>query len=291
MNSARANRPTVTEVPTAEESALNPAALAKHPEIERVRLVTEAFPDDVVLAAPKVSVVVPARNEATNLPILFAKLPPSIFEVVLVDGNSSDDTIEVARQLRPDVRVVGQDRPGKGNALICGFNACRGDVIVMIDADGSMDAAEITSFVDALVDGADFVKGSRYMQGGGSSDITFLRSSGNHALRLMVNTIFGTDYSDLCYGYCAFWRDVLPELGLDCDGFEIETLMNVRAQRAQLRIAEVGSFESHRVHGVSNLHAVRDGWRVLKTIVSEAVDARVERPASIMGSELNSEAA
>lgn len=291
MNPARATRTIVTDEQAAEPASLNSSALAKHPEIDRIRLVTEAHPDDVVLAAPRVSVVVPARNEATNLPILFAKLPPNIFEVVLVDGNSSDDTIEVARQLRPDVRVVGQDRPGKGNALICGFNACRGDVIVMIDADGSMDAAEITSFVDALVDGADFVKGSRYMEGGGSSDITFLRSSGNHALRLMVNTVFGTDYSDLCYGYCAFWRDVLPELSLDCDGFEIETLMNVRAQRAQLQIAEVGSFESHRVHGVSNLHAVRDGWRVLKTIVSEAVDARVARPSADLAPELNSKAA
>lgn len=228
---------------------------------------------------PRVSVVVPAMNEAKNLPEMFKNIPSDVYEIVVVDGNSTDGTAEVALSLRDDVRVVNQERPGKGNALICGFNACRGDVIVMIDADCSMDAAEIPLFVDALVDGADFVKGSRYMDGGGSTDITRIRSAGNIVLREMVNTLYGTEYSELCYGYMAFWRWTLPHLELDCDGFEIETLMSIRAQTAGLNIAEVPSMEYDRLYGASNLNAIRDGLRILRVITGEKLKGRSQRRA------------
>ncbi|GGO79520.1 glycosyltransferase family 2 protein [Nonomuraea cavernae] len=219
--------------------------------------------------APSVTVVVPAMNEADNLPHVFATLPHWIDEVVLVDGNSSDDTVAVARRLRPGLRVVAQSGRGKGNALIEGFAAANGDIIVMIDADGSTDGREIFSFVSALVDGADFAKGSRYAPGGGSDDISPVRSLGNKLLTGLTNLLYGTRYTDLCYGYNAFWARHLDAMALDCDGFEIETLMNVRAAQAGLVIAEVPSHERSRIHGESNLHAVRDGWRVLKTIMRE----------------------
>jgi glycosyltransferase involved in cell wall biosynthesis len=233
-------------------------------------------------SSPRVSLVIPALNEARNLPHVFAQLPRSLYEVVLVDGNSRDGTVAVARSLRPDVRIVRQTRRGKGNALACGFAACRGDVIVMLDADGSTSPAEIPRFVDALVAGADFAKGSRFIEGGGSSDITRLRRSGNRLLSAAVNALYGTSYTDLCYGYNAFWSGCLPLLGLDPgppldgdgqrlwgDGFEVETLINVRIAKAGLRVAEVASFERHRLHGVSNLNAFSDGLRVLRTIAIE----------------------
>ncbi|WP_113698615.1 glycosyltransferase family 2 protein [Nonomuraea lactucae] len=221
--------------------------------------------------AASVTVVVPAMNEADNLPHVFATLPDWIDEVVLVDGNSSDDTVAVARRLRPDLRVVAQTGRGKGNALIEGFAAASGDIIVMIDADGSTDGREIFSFVTTLLRGADFAKGSRYAPGGGSDDISLLRSLGNRALTGLTNLLYGTSYTDLCYGYNAFWARHLDALALDCDGFEIETLMNVRAAQAGLVIAEVPSHERTRIHGESNLNAARDGWRVLKTIFRERV--------------------
>ncbi len=139
----------------------------------------------------------------------------------------------------------------------------------MIDADGSTDGREIFSFVSALVEGADFAKGSRYAPGGGSDDISRLRSLGNRALTGLTNLLYGTRYTDLCYGYNAFWARHLHALDLDCDGFEIETLMNVRAAQAGLTIHEVPSHERSRIHGESNLHAVRDGLRVLRTILRE----------------------
>lgn len=219
--------------------------------------------------APRVSVVVPAMNEAENLPHVFATLPRWVHEVVLVDGDSTDDTVAVARRLRPGLRVVTQPGRGKGDALAAGFAACTGEIIVMIDADGSTDGREIVQFVSTLVSGADFAKGSRYVPGGGSDDLTFTRRAGNTVLRAIVNTLYRTRYTDLCYGYNAFWARHLPALDLDCEGFEVETLMNIRAARAGLRVHEVPSHERNRIHGESNLRAVRDGLRVLRTIVRE----------------------
>jgi glycosyltransferase involved in cell wall biosynthesis len=232
---------------------------------------------------PAVSVVVPALNEAANIPHVFDRLPPGVHEVLLVDGHSVDDTIAVARRVKPDVRIVRQTRTGKGNALACGVAAATGDVIAMVDADGSADPGEIPRFVQALLDGADFAKGTRFAEGGGSSDITRLRSAGNYALTAFFNACYGRRYSDLCYGFNVFWRRHAPVLGLDAtsppridgdgrlwgDGFEVETLIHVRVAKAGLVVAEVPSFEHSRIHGVSNLNAFRDGRRVLQTILSE----------------------
>ncbi len=230
---------------------------------------------------PRISVIIPARNEALNLPHVLARLPKDIYEVILVDGHSTDGTPDVARELWQGVRIVQDTRRGKGNALACGFAAARGDIIVMLDADGSADGIEIPRFVRALLEGADVAKGSRFLQGAGSSDITHLRRVGNWVLTKLVNTMYGTSYSDLCYGYNAFWARHLPVLNVDCDGFEVETLINIRVAKAGLRVAEVPSYEYTRLHGASNLHALRDGIRVLKTIVRERQARRPARQTSM----------
>ena len=225
-------------------------------------------------AVPRVSVVIPTLNEAANLPHVLCDLPEDIYELVLVDGNSIDGTVEVARELYPTVRIVGQSGRGKGDALASGFEACDGDIIVMIDADGSMDPGEIRGFIDALMDGADFVKGSRFMAGGGSSDITWSRRVGNLFFTRFTNILYRSRYTDLCYGYNAFWAHCLPVINVDCSGFEVETLINIRVAKAGLVVAEVPSFERDRIFGESNLRTFRDGFRVLRTILRERLPRR-----------------
>jgi len=220
--------------------------------------------------APTVSVIIPARDEAANLPHVFGRLPSWVDEVVLVDGHSTDDTVAVTRALYPAAKVVQQPGRGKGDALQAGFAAATGDIMVTIDADGSTDGAEMIRFVGALLAGADLAKGSRFASGGGSDDITGLRRCGNRLLSALVNRMFGTHFTDLCYGYNAFWARHLDAIGVrDCPGFEVETLLNIRAAKAGLTIYEVPSHECPRIFGASNLRAVRDGWRILKVIMRE----------------------
>lgn len=236
-------------------------------------------------AEPTISVVIPTLNEADNLPFALSTLAGLDCEVIVVDGRSTDDTIRVADMLHPGVKIVREERKGKGAALQAGFAAATGDIIVMLDADGSADGREIPEFVRALVNGADFAKGTRFASQAGSADITLFRQAGNWVLNRAVNGLFGSKYSDLCYGYNAFWRDCLPYLSVDCDGFEVETLMNIRAIRSGLNVVEVPSYESLRIHGHSNLRAIRDGLRVARTIVTELgrtlhyPDASVPPPA------------
>jgi glycosyltransferase involved in cell wall biosynthesis len=225
-------------------------------------------PDQICTFAYRVTVVIPALNEAENLKAVLPRLDKE-YEIVLVDGGSEDGTVETARSLRPDILVVQQEGAGKGNALACGFAAASGDIIVMLDADGSARPEEIPSFVKALSQGADFAKGSRFLRGGGSADITRVRRAGNWLLGQTVNVLFGTQYTDLCYGYNAFWAKSLERLRVDCDGFEIETLMNIRAARTGCCVVEVPSYEDPRLHGESKLHTFRDGWRILRTIIGE----------------------
>lgn len=234
--------------------------------------VAEPVPANVMADAMghvRVSVVIPALNEAENLVHVLPRIPTWVDELILVDGRSTDDTVAVAQRICPGIRILQQERKGKGEALRVGFAAATGDIIVMLDADGSTDPAEIPSFIGPLLAGADFVKGSRFLQGGGTADMSGLRRAGNWLLTKTVQMLHGGRYTDLCYGYNAFWARVLPVLRLDGDGFEIETVMNVRALRSGLRVAEVPSFEKCRIHGESHLRTFPDGWRVLKAIGRE----------------------
>ena len=230
---------------------------------------------------PRVSVVIPALNEAENLRHVLPRLPEGLHEVILVDGHSTDGTAQVALEERPSIRVVTQSGRGKGDAFQAGFAAVTGDIIVMLDADGSADPDEIPRFVDSLVGGADFAKGSRYVSGGGSADMTRIRQLGNWALSRTANLLYGTDYTDLCYGYNAFWVQCLPYISVDVPGFEVETLVNVRIAKAGLRVEEVPSFEAERIHGESHLNTFRDGFRVLRTMMRELpAFAGSERPVT-----------
>ena len=172
-----------------------------------------------------------------------------------------------------------KNRRGKGNALRCGFEAASGDIVVMIDADGSTDPKEIPAFVGALLGGADYAKGSRFAKGGGTSDMSVLRMLGNWTFVSLVRLFFGGRYTDLCYGYNAFWHRTLTAVMPDVDGFEVETLMNIRALRHNLKIVEVPSFEADRIFGESHLNTFKDGKRVLRTIFRELRDSlRARRP-------------
>lgn len=226
---------------------------------------------------PKVTVVVPALNEAENLPYVLPRIPRWVHEVLLVDGHSTDDTVAVARRILPSIRVIAQEGRGKGAALRSGVAAATGDIVVMLDADGSTDPAEIPAFVGALMAGADFVKGSRFLQGGGTVDMPRHRQLANSMLVMLANVLFHTNFTDITYGYNAVWNSRREALALEFDNWASEIISNIRVARRGLRVVEVACFEHKRIAGEAKLQAFPAGWQILKAMVGERFKPLIEQ--------------
>lgn len=234
-------------------------------------------PAGLTYPATTVSMVIPAMNEEANISYVLGRIPDFVDEVILVDGDSIDDTVPLARSLLPDIKVVTQDEPGKGAAVCAGIAAATSDVVIMLDADGSMDPAEAVYFHALHMAGFDVVKGSRFMSGADSTDITLIRRWGNRGLMTLTNLLYRQRFTDLCYGYVSIRRSACQALALEATGFEIEAEIVTKAARAGLRITEVPSFERPRISGVSNLDAFRDGFRILRTLLVSRL-GRAARP-------------
>ncbi|MDD4766344.1 MAG: glycosyltransferase family 2 protein [Desulfotomaculaceae bacterium] len=229
----------------------------------------------------KITVLLCTLNEEKNLPYVLPRLPKGIDEILIVDGGSTDNTVEVAKKLCPSARVVFQPGKGKGDALRYGIRRARGDIIVMFDADGSMAPEEIPRFVKPLLEGYDFVKGSRFLPGGGTSDMTRHRIFGNWVFTTLTNIFHRTKYTDLCYGYNAFWKKAFKKVFFKGNGFEVETEINIKINKAGLKVIEVPSFETERINGEGKLHSLKDGYRILTTILKEIGKVPAEsRPLS-----------
>lgn len=221
---------------------------------------------------PKVSVVICTFNEEANLSHVLPKIPCWIDEILLIDGHSVDKTVDVAKALCPNVKVLLQPGSGKGDAMRYGFKHARGDVIVTIDADGSTDPEDIPKFIRPLLSGSDLAKGSRFSLRFPADKSTH-RIFGNLLIATTFNLLYGCRYTDICSGYNAFWKRILKQINFDSkDCFEDEPLLIARVKKAKLKIVEVGHIDYGRIHGVSKAPSWRQGFKAIKTLLRERID-------------------
>lgn len=238
------------------------------------QLVTSWDNNQLHLNGHKITILLCTLNEEKNLPYILPLLPPFADEILIVDGHSKDNTVKVAKTILPKARVIFQPGKGKGDALRYGIQEATGDIIVMLDADGSMAPGEIPRFIEPLLNGYDFVKGSRFLPGGGTVDMSKHRVFGNWVFTTLTNVFHRCKYTDLCYGYNAFWKRSFTSVNFKGNGFEVETEINIKIKKSGLKVTEVPSYESERINGEGKLHSLKDGWRILSTIFKELVPSQ-----------------
>ncbi|MFC2067141.1 glycosyltransferase family 2 protein [Chloroflexota bacterium] len=218
---------------------------------------------------PRITVLICTLNEAENLPYVLPKIPQWVYEILLVDGHSTDRTVEVAEEICPEIKVLYQSGKGKGDALRCGIEHASGDIIVTLDADGSTNPEELPKFIDPLLNGYDFAKGSRFALGL-PQDKPWHRILGNRAITLTFNILFCKKYTDLCSGYYAFWRTRVAGIELlSSDGYENEPLINTRVSKIGLKVIEVPHIDRGRFEGDSKELSWRQGFKAIKSIIRE----------------------
>jgi glycosyltransferase involved in cell wall biosynthesis len=231
--------------------------------------------EGVRVGRPTVTALICALNEAENLRHVIPGIPEWVDEILLVDGNSTDGTVRVAQELNPATRVVYQRGRGKGVALRQGVEQATGDIVVMLDADGETDPVDMDGFVQPLLDGYDFAKGTRFSEG--YKNKPFRRKIGNIVIVWAFNLLYGERYTDLCSGYNAFWRSVVDKVDLwDKNGWNYEPLLIARVHRAGLKIIEVPQRHQGRVSGDSKLPDWQQGFAAMKTVVGERFRRRVK---------------
>jgi len=242
---------------------------SRYSRLHQRELVIKDCLNDIRKIEPNVEVIIPALNEEKTIGSIIKRSFLYADKVLVIDGGSEDNTVEIAKEM--GARILFQNSKGKGAALKEAFEYVNSDIIVMLDGDGSMRPEEIPMFLKRIYSGVDIVKGSRFTNYGGSQDITFSRIFGNTLFTVLVNMMWKSNFTDLCYGFMAFRKDATKKLSpiLRSKGFDIETEMIIKARKLGLRIVEVPSFELKRLFGQSKLKTFRDGLRILFTILRE----------------------
>lgn len=223
------------------------------------------------MKSPYVSIVIPTLNEEQNIGRLLREVKAMMkgydFEIIVVDGHSKDGTVRLAKSM--GARII-YDELGKGSALKKGIMDAKGKVIIAMDADLSNRAKELRLLIAGIETGYDICMGSRFLTGGGSDDMPMIRKIGNGFFVWIVNMFYGSRYTDLCYGYRSFARNVAQKLDLKENGFGIEAEISIKAMKKKMKVLEVPSYEKKRESGDAKLMTVRDGWAILKTIMRNA---------------------
>lgn len=214
----------------------------------------------------KISIIIPTLNEAGSIEQTLSEIPQGLAdEIIVVDAHSPDGTADLVRSL--GYRVIMQQSMGFGGGFAEGIQAASGDIVVLMNADGSMNPADIPKLVEKVAEGYDCVFAIRYAPGFGSEDDDLVHHFGNMLFTFLVNLIHRVFIWDALYFFAAFRRDKVPLINAQSLGFAYCVEVPIRAHKAGLKIFQIPSKERPRLAGESKVNALIDGWKILKMIL------------------------
>ena len=236
----------------------------------------------MVMTQPRIAVVVPCYNEALSIQLVIdefkACLPQA--ELFVFDNNSSDGTADIAR--RAGATVISVKLRGKGNVVRRMFADVDADIYVMVDGDATYDLRDIRAHIDQLLtQRLDMLVGCRRDDGSNPQTYRPGHRLGNLMLTGSVAWIFGGGFTDMLSGYRVFSRRYVKSFPAMSQGFETETELTVHALELRMPYAEADIIYRARPEGSSSkLSTLRDGWRILGTILKLFIS---ERPLAFFG--------
>ena len=219
----------------------------------------------------KVSLIIPTKNETKAIGRVLKEVPKHIInEIIVIDGYSRDDTAKEAKaQLRAGKdKFILQKKPGFGAALLEAFKIAKGDIVVIMNADGSHNPTDIPSLLEKIKEGYTYVMASRYLKGARSDDDTIVRFIGNRVLTWLTNLIHNTKVTDSLYFFTAITSNKLKKLHLTSPGFELCIEILIRAHKAGLKFAEVPVVERASL-SKTKVNAFSVGWKILMKILQK----------------------
>jgi len=216
----------------------------------------------------RVSLVIPTRNEASSLERTVREIPAgSVDEIIVSDGHSTDGTLEVARSL--GCIAIIQEGKGYGLGIRTGIKKAKGDVIIIMDADGSANPADIPKLVQKVKEGYDVGWASRYINRGKTADDTWLRYFGNKFFTFLTGFIHGLKVADILYMFAAFRKEIIDKIELESPGFEFCIELPVKAHKIGARFGEVSCIERKRMGDETKVNDLIDGYKILKSILKK----------------------
>ena len=216
----------------------------------------------------KISIIIPALNEVESIGRVLEEIPKDVAdEIIVSDGHSTDGTQELVRKM--GYKVIEQKGEGFGAGVASGIEEAKGDIVIIINADGSQNSKDIPLLLEKIKEGYDLVLASRYLPGAGSDDDTPLHYFGNKMFTFLCNLLYKVGISDSLYFFLAAKKGIFEKIKLKSpdSGYAIE--LPIKVHQAGFKITEIPSFERKRTRGRAKVNAFRNGLQILLTLFKQ----------------------
>lgn len=224
------------------------------------------------------ALVITTLNEVEGMRHMLPRIDRSLFdEILVVDGHSTDGTVEYCRE--QGLKVLFQPNKVLFDAEEHGFRNTTSDVVLIFSPDGNALPEVLPAMCEAMREGCDIVVGSRYCQGAKSEDDDVFTGFGNRFFTGLINFLFGAKFTDVLVGLRAYRRDALNRMEFDTMSQECwlrrkylwmnswEVAASCRAPRCGLKVKEIPASEPKRIGGIRKLSVLRNGWGALTQII------------------------